>query len=209
MKIKSVLAAIAIVACGSVSAQNLDKYKNKFLDTLASDLGTTREFMVQDLKMEIDNMSLSHFLVEDSIELLTQIYNEDVAEQNKIISAYEKGIKEAESNNTSGKNELTRGALEMAKRHSINEFQGAIKEAKTKIGDLTKTYNAALEYYKDKDAKRIIYDVFSFRLIMVNPLKGIREVIEGDSFFTPGGGNVLSENTSKLEEYFKKKKNKD
>lgn len=208
MKIKSILATIVLITCGSLSAQNLDKYKNKFLDVFASQAGTTREFLVEDLKIEVTDMTLSHFLVEDSIAFLTQKYEQDIEERKKRIESYEEAIKESSSNNTNGKHELIRGALEMAKRHSVNEFQGAIKETKSEIEDLTKTYNAALEYYKDKDTKRVLYDVVYFRMIMVPPQTGIRKVIEGFGFFTPGGEKMYEDYTSDLIMYMEQKNKK-
>ncbi len=87
---------LMITACGG---ENLNAYKDKMLEAAANRLGTTKELLVKDLDLVVDSMSLDYFLLEDSISLIKQTYDETIKEQEKQIEWRQKEIKKYEEVN--------------------------------------------------------------------------------------------------------------
>ena len=87
---------LMITACGG---ENLNAYKDKMLEATANRLGTTKELLVKDLDLVVDSMSLDYFLLEDSISLIKQTYDETIKEQEKQIEWRQKEIKKYEEAN--------------------------------------------------------------------------------------------------------------
>ncbi len=205
MKLKCIWTTLALFVCSSVFAQNLESYKNQFLDYFAAGLNTTREFVVEDLKLEIDNMSVTPFSVEDSIAMLTQKYNEDIKNQDKLIESYKDAIKEQETAKSNSTNALINMSFNRSKEYSINEFKGGISKAKSKKEEITKSYNAVLIKYENRDPNEVIFNVFKCRLIFIPPKTGIRKVISGSTLFTPNGKMLPKLNANNIEKYLESK----
>ena len=159
----------------------------------------------EDLKLEIDNMSVTPFSVEDSIAMLTQKYNEDIKNQDKLIESYKDAIKEQETAKSNSTNALINMSFNRSKEYSINEFKGGISKAKSKKEEITKSYNAVLIKYENRDPNEVIFNVFKCRLIFIPPKTGIRKVISGSTLFTPNGKMLPKLNANNIEKYLESK----
>ncbi len=81
---------LLLVACGG---EDLNKYKEQYLDAMAKDMKTTKEFLVKDLDVVIDSMRIIPITVADSIYLLEEFSKMDkkqIAKMKKEFKEYKK-----------------------------------------------------------------------------------------------------------------------
>lgn len=209
MKRSFILAFLFIATLGNASAQNLNSYKEKLLEYLASSMGTTKEMLVEDLEVKIDSMSFAHFLVEDSIFLLEKQLNKEIEEQKKIIKYHQGSIEETKNKKPKSDDNLINDMFKLMDANTITNSNHDIKKAEEKIEKIRAAYAPKLRSLYARDGKTVLYDAFRCRLVIRNPLTGIRKGGAGYSFFAPGEVKIIDiKNVRPMEELMESKRNK-
>ncbi len=194
---------------GNVSAQNLNSYKDKVLELMASSMKTTKEMFVEDLDVKVDSMSLGHFLVEDSIYLLEKQLNKEIEEQNKLINYHKGYIEETKNKKPKSSDNIISDMFKTMDANTINESSHAIKKAEEKIQKIKSAYAPKLENLYSRDKKEVIYDAFRCRVSFKSPRTGMRQVVGGYTFFIPGEVNLIKlKKTAPMENLLEAKRNK-
>jgi len=193
---------IIMIACGG---ENLDAYKDKVLEHVASKINTTKELLVKDLDMKIDSMSLSYFLVEDSLVLLERKYKEDVAKQEKWISTCKENIERLEIEKNKSRKDLFYSITAKINDRSIKEYKKKIEDAEAKIQEIRDDYQLKFEMYQARDKKEVIYNIFHYRVTYKIPKKGIHQVDTSMDLFSPDGMTYIKSVSGEIKDYLKSK----
>lgn len=180
---------LMITACGG---ENLNAYKDKMLEATANRLGTTKELLVKDLDLVVDSMSLDYFLLEDSISLIKQIYDETIKEQEKQIEWRQKEIKKYEEANN-----------RYYGKYTINKYKKDIEQLEKKIESIRQKHEEELAKFKGRNLSDVVYKVFYYRIMMKHPLKGIHEKQSSFCLFSPDGKVCTIEIDDEMGEYLK------
>lgn len=209
MKRSFILAFLFVLTLGNASAQNLNSYKDKMLEFMASRVKTTKEMFVEDLDVKVDSMSLGHFLVEDSIYLLEKQLNKEIEEQNKLINYHKGYIEETKNKKPKSGDNIINDMFKTMDANTINNSNHAIKKAEGKIQKIKAAYAPKLESLYARDKKAVLYDAFRCRVIFKHPRTGIRQVLVGYTFFVPGELKLINyENIRPMEVLMESKRNK-
>ena len=72
-----------MASCG-VGGDNLESYKTQYLDALAKEMGTTKDFLMKDWDISIDSMKIIPITVADSLALLEEVSADNGASLNKV-----------------------------------------------------------------------------------------------------------------------------
>lgn len=190
---------VAMAACGGENSK-YEPYKEKMLETLAGGLGTTKDLLVKDLEIKIDSMSLSNFLVEDSINMLTQQYNEAEAETAKRIEKTNEKINEYEE-----KAKTATGVSIFVNRSFRDDSKRELKRLESVLKSIKEKYENAMATLEPRDKKEVIYQVFHFKITSLNPKTKIHEVRKRSTFFTADGQKVLLNVPKAVEKFVEKR----
>ena len=186
-------------------SENLDSYKDKVLEHAAAELGTTQELLIKDLDLKIDSMSISYFLVEDSIFLLEQKYKEDVQEQEKLIASQNKYIEKLEKENKEMKKSSFSSMFKSMNNNLIKESRSYIEQANAKIKEITDAYQLDLERYQGRDKKEKIYNVFRYHISFKIPNLEIHQAEFEMDLFSPDGETYIKPAGTNIKEYIETK----
>ena len=202
--IKCILLCFFCVAVTACSSENLDTYRDKLLDSVASELKTTKELLIQDLDVRVDSMSLTYFLVEDSIYIIENKYKEELRNKEKQIESYKESIKKLENLVKKESGVFTSLTAEMSKS-SIKTNKRYIKEIESEISKLTENYKSELSKYESRDSKEKIYNVFCYRVSLKNPMTQMHNSSREMSLFSLDGETYIKDVDNEIQKYLEQK----
>ncbi len=191
-KLLLLLMCLMVTACGG---ENLNAYKEKMLETLANEFGSTKDLLVKDLDIVVDSMSLDYFLIEDSITLIKQNFDKSIQEQKRQIEWRQKEIETIEKANK--KNYRT---------YTIKKYKSDIVQLEKKIESLREKLENELAKYEGRNIEDVVYNVFSFRVTMKNPQNGIHVKHSDYCLFSPDGEKCILDIDSEMKAYLKNRK---
>ena len=186
---------MAMAACGG---SKYEVYKDKMLEAMASDLGTTKELLIKDLDLKFDSMSISNFLVEDSINMLTKQREAFEAEITKRLEKTKAKIEEYDE-----KSKTAKGVSIFVNRSLRDDNKRELKRLESVRKDVYEKFEKAMGTLKPRDKKEVIYQVFHFTLTALNPRTKVHEVKTDVVFFTPDGQNFLKDVSDDVAKYAK------
>lgn len=190
MKYILMLAVCAIMtACGG---SNLDSYKNTMLESLAKQLGTTKDLLVKDLDINIDSMSVSFMSLQDSIDFVNLNYEKKRKPLDESIAFEKERISKLSEEYEKKKNGNNYGFLSILKQN-INDAKYKLAKAENKLTILTEDYELSVSKFENRNPEDIVHHVFTYRIALKNPLKQIHEVASAMSFFSPDGKRFITE----------------
>ena len=205
------LKSLLLIFCFMVSSceDNFESYKDKFLEYTASQLNTTKELLVKDLDIKFDSMSISYFLVEDSILFIKQDCEEAIEKQNNRIASCKKDIERKEAEIEKNKGDRMASIFSAFNNTAIEKYKNNIKEAEKKIEELKKKCEEDLKKYEGRNDNDVIFNVFNFQIAAKHPIKNIHEVSKEAALFSPDGQSLIDNNAGKrIKEHLKSKKAK-
>lgn len=200
--LKSLLFGICLVlvACGS---EKIDTYTEKVLEHAASNLNTTKELLVKDLDIKIDSTSLSSFLVEDSINLVTEQHDKYDAEKTKLLESANKSVSRLDEEAKTAK-----GVSKYATLSARDNFKRIVKQIERELQSSKEKREKSMSSLINRDKNEVIFQVFQYRVTILNPKTKMHEVNKDVTFFTPDGKTVLSNVHKDVKKYVRNKNNK-
>lgn len=188
-----VLAACFLVV--SCAGDNLDSYKSQYLDAMAKDMNTTKEFMMKDLDIVVDSMTIIPVTVADSIAIIEEFSKMDekeVIEIKKQIREY----KRMESLLTlfAGKN-----------NEELKHAKALMEEGILTISSLENATKNDLPRYKELDKELVLAKVFSAQISKKNA-NGVHEISKEMALFSSDDKLVKFKCPLFLAEYINKNK---
>ena len=191
-----------MAACGG---SNLDSYKDKMLESLAKQLGTTKDLLVKDLDINIDSMSVSFMSLQDSIDFVNWNYEKKRKPLDESIAYEKERISKLSEEYGKKKNGNNYGFLSLLKQN-INDAKYKLSKAENKLTILTEDYELSVSKFESRNPEDIVHHVFMYRIALKNPLKQIHEVASAMSFFSPDGKRFITEVKGPLYEFMIERK---
>lgn len=191
---------VAMAACGGEN-RKYEPYKDKVLQSLADFFGTTKELLVKDLEIKFDSMSLSTFIVEDSINLITEQYNEAEAKNKERLEKTNAKIIENEE-----KAKTATGVSKFVYRSNRDDYKRDKQRIEAAQKKMKERYDKAMSTLENRDKKEVIYQLFYTKATILNPKTKIHEVSKDVSYFSPDGQTYILEVPKEVKNYVKKQK---
>lgn len=194
---------VTMAACGN----EMDNYKDKILEYTARKHKTTPEHLVKDFDISIDSMSVSPFILQDSIDYVNQNYEIRKKPFDESISFEKERIEKLSE------------ALEKEKRKKGNysHFGSILKQniydARNKLARaeenhkiLTEQYESDMARFEGRNAEEAIYNMFWYRVAIKNPLSKVHEVSSEVALFSLDGKLFIKNINGSFKEFLLKRK---
>lgn len=181
--------SLVMFSCG----ENLEAYKEKVLDAVASKLETTKELFVKDFDVVIDSMSVHPLTVGDSLALLATDFNRDKSKIDKKLVELKEELEKHQKKSWDYLVEFT---------------QERIKQKENELTSLTEKYNKKVEYYSKMDKNKVLAKAFCCRFSTKQMLTGVHKTLRGAFLFSPDGERYLSDTTNSVFNLFREKTEK-
>lgn len=186
VKYITLLICCSIITACSGEDSKLDSFKTKMLESVAVKHKTTPEMLVKDLDVKIDSMSLSPFLVEDSLALVQKQYDDFIAEKESQLASSQKSVTKLEQ-----ELKTASGISKLAKASSLDNFKRIHHNIEVELNKGKAKYEKLIATFENRDPKEVIYTVFQYRVSLKNPLTGIHMTDKDISYFTPDGQKLI------------------
>ena len=183
---------LLLVACGG---EDLNKYKEQYLDAMAKDMKTTKEFHVKDLDVVIDSMRIIPITVADSIYLLEEFSKMD----KKQIAKMKKEFKEYKK--MEGLFMLFGGN----NKEQLNQAKEMMAEVMIAFADMEKAVIKDLPKYKKMDENTVLAKILSLQLITKDAKTGVHTMSKELALFSPEGLLINLKCPLILSEYLKER----
>ena len=189
-----ILLAVCLVMA-SCGGDNLESYKSQYLDAMAKDMKTTKEFMMKDLDVVVDSMKIIPVTVSDSLFILEEFSKmsaEEIANTKKQIREYKR---------MEGLISLFAGA----DNEQYRMAKALIDEGISVLSSLETAIKVDLPRYKEMDKDFVLVKVFSAQIAMKNA-SGVHEISKEMALFSSDGKLVNFKCPYFLAEYLNQKK---
>ena len=184
---------ITMISCGT-NGDNLESYKNQYLNQLAKEMGTTKDYLLKDLDIAIDSMKIIPITVADSIKILEEASADDGKNLKKAKSELAK-IRQMESLIT-----LFGGSDE-----KVKEAMALLKEMPSEISNIEKAISENLPKYKEMKETQVLAKVLSFQIATLDTKSRVHKVEKRKAVFTKNGELVRTKCPIFLEAYLNDK----
>ena len=185
-----------MASCG-VGGDNLESYKTQYLDALAKEMGTTKDFLMKDWDISIDSMKIIPITVADSLALLEEVSADNGASLNKVKTEM------AEMRKMEGLLSLFGGS-----NKEVEKAKAILEEMSLEISNLERALKNDLSKYKGMEVAQILAKVLSFQFVALDKETGIHKIEKRNAVFTPSGELVRTKCPITLSFYLKDKEEK-
>lgn len=162
--------SFVFASCG---ADNLDSYKSQYLDAMAKDLKTTKEFMMKDLDVVVDSMTIIPVTVADSIAIIEEFSKMDEIEVAKL----KKQIREYK------RMESLLMLFAGENNEELKRAKALMEEGISTISSLENAAKNDLSRYKELDKDLVLAKVFSVQIAKKNA-NGVHEISKEMALFS-------------------------
>lgn len=168
------VACTAFAACGSY-VNDLESYKNQYLEAWAKGMGTTKELLLKDLDISIDSMNIIPITVADSLAILDEVTKDNGKKLNELKTILNK-IKQLQ------------GLLAFSSdTEKIKETKTMLKELPLEITNIERALKEDYSRYKEMDKGIVLMNVFYCQATFLDSNSGVHKVEQRRALFTLNG----------------------
>lgn len=165
---------MAMAACGNAQ-NNIESYKEQYLEAWAKDLGTTKEYLLKDLDISIDSIKIIPLTVTDSLNILNEVNKDDGAK----LREFKTVIRQLKS---------MEGLLALSgDTEKVKEAKKMINEMPSEIAALEKALKEDLSRYKEMDGDKVLSYIVSLQAAVLDPKTGIHKIEQRKAVFNTNG----------------------